>query len=120
MNSTDTQYTLRDLLLFCIKNRKRRGFKNHSYVQIASHLVKAAENKMLLHVKDEHGLCAVCTFSDYGDRLYVHHIVAIRSGFASLVKHAVEHYPGRLIIGQRGQKLRTFTIRNLCQMIHRH
>jgi hypothetical protein len=111
------RYTLEDVVDFCWDHKRNKGFKSYAYEQIAQHIIWAADNKRLIIVSDEQGLCGVCTYTNYPDRLYVHHIVATRSGFATLVIEAGKQFPELPIQGLRRSKLVTFPITKLCQTI---
>lgn len=102
------RYTLEDVANFCWKYKRHKGFKDHAYEQLGHHILWAADNHKLVIVEDSHGICGVCTFSDYPGRLYIHHIVAIRTGFATLVLEAEKRFPGYAIVGLRSSKLITF------------
>ena len=103
-------YTLKDVADFCYANRRRKAFKNWSYDEVACEVVLFAQKDRLLHVYDNQGICGVCLYSlRFVSRvIFIHHIVAVRSGFKTMCKHAVETHPGFQIQGQRNTKIVTF------------
>jgi hypothetical protein len=102
-------YTLRDVTDFCEKHKGQRGFPGANYSEIAKQIVYASRDSRLVIIED-YEICGVCVFTpfEYHKRLYINHIVAIRSGFASLIAEAKRRYPGWTIRGRRGNKIVTY------------
>lgn len=109
------QFTYKEIVDFCYANRRQKGFCKFEWDEIARHIFWATDNNCLFTIYDNHGLCGVCTVTIQKEakRLYIHHIVAVRKGFATFIKTAFERYPGWTIQGLRSSKLVTFTERNL-------
>lgn len=108
-------YTLREVAAFCHANKRRNGFRDHTLVEIQRTILAASDRNNLHIVEDDYGICGVvlATEQPAQKRIYIHHIVAVRSGFATLVKEAFKRYPGYSIVGKRRDKLTTYTKRNL-------
>lgn len=103
------RFTLKQVVDFCYEHKKRKGFKDFAVEQIAEHIIWAADNGKLVVVWDRYGLCGVVTYSTRKDNmLYIHHIVACRNGFYTLIDRARQLYPGYVITGLRRSKLVTF------------
>lgn len=114
-------YTLKDLVDFCYKNKRHKGFREHTYERVAEQIVWAAKHNKLNLVEDQHGICGVIIATIYPARkiIYVHHIVAVRAGFKLLIKVAAMKYPDYEITGLRNSKLVTFNKRILWATIPR-
>ena len=93
-----TRYTLKEVVDFCWKHKRNQ---DTLYEVLAKHIIWAADNEKLLLVADGEGLCGVGTYSDYPDRVYVHHVVAVRMGLLTLIHDIKERFPGLLIVGLR-------------------
>jgi len=118
--SIPSPYTLKDLLEFCWTHKGKKGFHDFTYVQAAATIVRAAADNQLIHVIDNRGICGICIFSEYPQRIYVHHIFGLRAGFASLIAECFRRYPKHDILGQRrGDKVVTFNTKHLWAIIHR-
>ena len=115
-------YTLKDLVDFCYEHKRNKGFRRHSYSQIAQQILWADEHNKLYRVDDDRGLCgvAVATIKYARKELYIHHIVAVRGGFALFVHYAFTKFPEFSITGLRGSKLTTFNKRLLWVMTSRN
>lgn len=108
-------YTLRDLVDFAWENKKKHGFKGFNYEDIASEIHQAVLKNKLHYVADECGICGLAIATPYyaSKRLYIHHIVATRSGLWTLLHYAKNKFPGFSLEGKRGKKIVTFNQRLL-------
>ena len=114
-------YTLSDVTTFCHKHRKVRGFKGFSYNEIAEAVIWAADNGKLIFVADSKGIIGVCIYTIVRPvfKIYIHHIVAIRDGFSTLVSHCKDNFEHYSIAGSRNGKLVTFNNAKLWQILHK-
>lgn len=114
-------YTVKDLVDFCWRNKKRNGFKKHTWEEIARHLIWAVENNKLHTMEDNTGICGVvvATFKEFSKAIYIHHIVAVHRGFEAFIQFAFERYPEYAIQGMRHGKLITFNKKHLWAIVHK-
>lgn len=113
-------YTLKDLVAFCYENKRHKGFKNFAWEQIGQQILDAVNHNKLYYVEDKYGVCGLCIASvkHAKKEIYIHHIVTVRSGFASLIAFADQKYPDYAITGLRRSKLVTFNKRHLWATKH--
>lgn len=115
------RFTLKEIGDFCYKHKRHKGFKQHAIEQIYEHILWAYKRKTIVVVYDDNGLCGVATYTAHPEQrnIYVHHVVATRSGFASLVRTAMEMFPGYYITGLRCSKVVKFNPIKLWETAHR-
>lgn len=114
------RYTLKQLTDFCYEHKRSKGFKRFAWEEIGKTIVWANDYKKLAVAEDDQGLCGVCIFSTIpkANRIYIHHIVAVREGFRTLVEAAERLYPDYNITGLRNSKLVIFNKRLLWATTH--
>ena len=116
------RFTLENVVNFCWKHKRNKGFKEHGYEQVGEQIVWAADNGKLLIVADDGGLCGVCVFTKYPDSIYIHHIVGTREGFRTIATEFVRRFSEIPIKGLRNSKLKTYQYKDygrLCKSFRR-
>lgn len=111
-NSTNSRFRLSDVVDFCYANRKRRGFKDWSWTEIAGEIVYYDKHNQLHIVSDDQGICGVICISVAARQIFIHQIVCVRQGFPTLVAEWQKRYPDYTLAGLRDGKLKTYTRKN--------
>lgn len=115
LSSIPMPYTLKEVADFCYENKGKRGFPGHDRASVERTICESADINSLHIVSDNRGLCGAIIISVNHEKreVYIHHIVAIRAGFATLVQEANKRFPEYAISGQRKSQLKTFNRRIL-------
>ena len=113
--STNTRYTLKQVVDFCWQHRGKHGFHNYTYEEASRAILYAADDNGLLIVCDDHGICGVVSFEENhkGRSIFINHIFGIRDGFRTMIHECFKRYPGYSVAGFRGPKIVTYQPRNL-------
>jgi hypothetical protein len=114
-------FTLEDIANFCYDHRRFKGFKEFAFTEVCETVLWAANNDKLVWVHDDEGVCGVCIYTVHKPlrTIYVHHIVATRTGFVTLIEQAKRQFPDYNIAGLRNGKVITFNKKHLWQIPHK-
>lgn len=113
-------FTLNEIANFCYEHRGARAFPGFTLEQVQAEIVYYSDRCDLATAADELGLSGVICVTRYPDHFYVHHLVCVRHGLATLINYALRLYPGYTFTGLRRDEHKHYTQRNLLWAIKRH
>jgi len=112
--------TLKDCAEFCHKHQRRRSPDGkviyRDLNEWARIIIDASKRNKLFLVEDANKrLIGVCVMTESPARkvIWVHDIVCISNAFATFIHECFKRFPGYTIAGNRFNKLKHYTKRNL-------